>query len=51
MSKVTKEMVFKLREMTGAWIMDCKKALCATNCDFDEAKEWLKKHSGAVILK
>lgn len=35
--------VKKLREMTGAGILDCKKALSETNGDFDKAVEVLRK--------
>lgn len=48
---ITKEVVKELREMTGAGLMDCKRALCATNGNFDDAVKWLKEHSGAIVLK
>ena len=34
---VTAAMVKELREMTGAGMMDCKKALAATDGDMDKA--------------
>ncbi len=34
--------VKKLRDMTGAGMMDCKKALKETDGDFDEAVKWLQ---------
>ena len=34
---VTAKMVKELREMTGAGMMDCKKALGETNGDMDKA--------------
>ncbi len=33
----------ELREMTSAGMMDCKKALEATNGDMDEAVKWLRE--------
>ena len=38
---ITAAMVKELREMTGAGMMDCKKALEATNGDIDGAKKYL----------
>ena len=35
--------VKKLRDMTGAGMMDCKKALVENNGDFDASVEWLQK--------
>ncbi len=35
--------VKELREMTGAGMMDCKKALSETNGDLDAAVDWLRK--------
>ena len=40
---ITASMVKELREMTGAGMMDCKKALTETNGDMDAAVEFLKK--------
>ena len=40
--------VNKLRQMTGAGMMDCKKALTETNGDFDAAVDFLRK-KGAKI--
>ena len=37
MAAVTAAMVKELREMTGAGMMDCKKALAATDGDMDAA--------------
>ena len=42
MAAVTAKMVKDLREMTGAGMMDCKKALSATDGDMDKAVEFLK---------
>ena len=41
---VTAKMVKELREMTGAGMMDCKKALTETNGDMDAAVEFLRKN-------
>ena len=41
---VTASMVKELREMTGAGMMDCKKALSETNGDMDAAVEFLRKN-------
>ena len=40
---VTAKMVKELREMTGAGMMDCKKALNETDGDMDAAIEFLRK--------
>ncbi len=41
---ITAAMVKELRDMTGAGMSDCKKALTDTDGDMDGAVEWLKKH-------
>jgi len=38
----------KLRQMTGAGMMDCRKALTETNGDFEEAIDWLRKKGQKV---
>ena len=43
---VTAAMVKELREMTGAGMMDCKKALAATDGDMDKAVEFLREKGG-----
>ena len=43
MVAVTAKMVKDLREMTGAGMMDCKKALAATDGDMDKAVEFLRE--------
>ena len=48
---VTAADVKKLREMTGAGMMDCKKALTETDCDFDAAIEFLRKKGLATAEK
>ena len=40
---ITAEQVRKLRERTGAPMMDCKQALGATNGDEEAAVDWLRK--------
>ena len=40
---ITASMVKELREMTGAGMMDCKKALTETDGNLEEAVEFLKK--------
>ena len=40
---VTAAMVKEFREMTGAGMMDCKKALAATDGDMDKAVEFLRE--------
>ena len=44
---ITAAMVKELREMTGAGMMDCKKALGETNGDMDAAVEFLRKNGQA----
>ena len=44
---ITAAMVKELREMTGAGMMDCKKALTATEGDMDAAVEFLRKNGQA----
>src|SRR3954466_7628848 len=41
----------KLREMTGAGMMDCRKALTETNGDFEAAIDWLRKQGQKVAAK
>ena len=41
---ITAAMVKELREMTGAGMMDCKKALGETDGDMDAAIEFLRKN-------
>ena len=40
---ISAKQVKELREMTGAGMMDCKKALTATEGDFDKAIEFLRE--------
>ena len=48
---ITASMVKELREMTGAGMMDCKKALNETNGDMDAAVEYLRKNGQAKAEK
>ena len=41
----------KLRQMTGAGMMDCRKALTETNGDFEAAIDWLRKQGQKVAAK
>ena len=43
--------VKNLREMTGVGMMDCKKALTATDGDMDKAVEWLREKGMAASVK
>ena len=48
---ITASMVKELREMSGACMMDCKKALTETNGDMDAAMEFLRKNGQAKAEK
>ena len=48
---ITAGMVKELREMTGAGMMDCKKALTATDGDMDKAIEFLREKGLATAQK
>lgn len=51
MAAVTAAMVKELREVTGAGMMDCKKALAATEGDMDKAVEFLREKGLAGAAK
>ena len=51
MAAVTAAMVKELREMTGAGMMDCKKALAATDGDMEKAVEFLREKGLAGAAK
>ncbi len=51
MANITAAMVKELREMTGAGMMDCKKALGETDGDMEAAVEVLKKSGAAKMEK
>ena len=48
---VTAEMVKNLREKTGAGMMDCKKALTASDGDIEKAVDWLREKGLATAAK
>jgi len=48
---ITAADVNKLRQMTGAGMMDCKKALTEANGDFEEAVDILRKQGQKVAAK
>ena len=48
---ITAAMVKELREMTGAGMMDCKKALTNTDGDMDAAVEFLRENGLAKAAK
>ncbi len=51
MAQITAADVKKLREMTGAGMMDCKKALTETGGDMDAAVDFLRKKGLAAASK
>ena len=48
---ITAQDVKTLREMTGVGMMDCKKALAASDGDMDKAVEWLREKGLAASAK
>jgi elongation factor Ts len=51
MAEITPALVGKLREMTGAGLMDCKKALVESSGDLDGAVDSLRKKGAATAAK
>ena len=51
MPAVTPLMVKELREKTGAGMLDCKKALEASDCNIEEAIKWLREKGIAKAEK
>ena len=51
MSTITAADINKLRQATGAGMMDCRKALTETNNDFEAAIDWLRKQGQKVAAK
>ena len=51
MAEITAATVGKLREMTNAGLMDCKKALTEANGDMDQAVDILRKKGVATAAK
>jgi len=51
MSTITAADINKLRQATGAGMMDCRKALTESNGDFEAAIDWLRKQGQKVAAK
>ncbi len=51
MSEVTAALVKRLRDQTGAGMMDCKKALVETGAEIEAAVDWLRKEGLAAASK
>jgi elongation factor Ts len=51
MAEITAALVKDLREKSGAGMMDCKKALSATDGDLDAAIDWLRKKGLSAAAK
>ena len=48
---VTAKLVKELRDLTAAGMMDCKKALEATDGDIKKAVDWLRENGLAKAAK
>ena len=48
---VTAQLVKELRELTGAGMMDCKKALSETDGDLEKAIDVLREKYGYNVIK
>ncbi|MDA3614076.1 translation elongation factor Ts [Polluticaenibacter yanchengensis] len=51
MSAITAADINKLRQATGAGMLDCRKALTETNGDFEAAIDWLRKQGQKIAAK
>ena len=51
MADINAALVKQLRDRTGAGMMECKKALVATEGDIEKAVDWLRKHGIASAEK
>jgi elongation factor Ts len=51
MAAISAALVKELREMTGAGMMDCKKALTESAGDLEDAKDWLRTKGLALAAK
>lgn len=51
MAEITAALVKQLRDTTGAGMMDCKRALVATDGDIEKARDWLREHGMARAAK
>jgi elongation factor Ts len=50
-AQITAQDINKLRQATGAGMMDCRKALTETGGDFEAAIDWLRKQGQKVAAK
>ena len=48
---ITTDMIKKLREATGAGVLDCKNALSAAGEDFEKARDFLREKGLAMAAK
>jgi elongation factor Ts len=51
MAEITASLVKELREISGAGMMDCKKALSETDGDLEQAVDWLRTKGLAAAAK
>ena len=51
MANITAQMIKKLRDSTGAGMLDCKKALVETDGNMDAAVTWLRERGIAKAIK
>ena len=51
MAEITASLVKELRDITGAGMMDCKKALTEVDGVLDDAVDWLRKAGLAAAAK
>jgi elongation factor Ts len=51
MAEITAALVKELREISGAGMMDCKKALVENNGDLEQSVDWLRKKGLAAAAK
>jgi len=51
MAEITADLIKRLREATGAGMMDCKKALSESGGNFDDSVDWLRKKGLAAAQK
>jgi elongation factor Ts len=49
--EITTEMIKELRAATNAGVLDCRKALEASNGDFQKAVDWLREKGMATAVK
>ncbi len=51
MAEISPALVKQLREVTGAGMMDCKKALAETGANLEQAQDWLRKKGLVAAAK